>query len=597
MEQSIPSPPLTQASGSMPEVREEICLTSLAEAAYELRNSLDLKQALSRVAARVREALAYDTFAVLLLDDTGRELFFEFGVGFPEEVLRHWRFGVGQGLVGAAARSGQTIAVEDVKVDARYIDAGGELASELAIPLLVKKRTIGVLEIGSQSRTFFTPTRRRALELLATNLAISIENARLYQNVTKQSRTLSLLHEVSQELASILDREELMSQVARLVRRLVDYQLFAVFLWNEESQLLEPVFSQSFGKRIHLRTRLPLGHGITGSAAALRRSIRVANVHLDPRYVRCEETAEMSSELAVPLMVKGRLIGVLDVESLEYNSFGVHAEQMLSTLASSFAIALENSQLYAKVALKERRLEDDLSTARQIQNGLLPDRTPQINGLEISFAYKPAKTLGGDFYDFLPFADGRWAIVVGDVAGKATPAALQGAMAVGVLRGQALQHCCGPADMLKSLNEPLRAPGLDNRFVAMSYAVFDPRNRKLSVASAAFPRPWLVRGGIARQLQVDGLPLGILKNTEYQQVELILEQDDLVVFGSDGFNEATNPSGEEFGYGRMQRLLSRLSGSSAGDAVSALLAATDDHAAGNQSDQDDKTLVVLRAAL
>ena len=591
------SEPTFVASERDAEIRfnDEICLTSLAEAANELRNWLDLDQALAQVAARVLQGLQFDTFAVLLLDDGGREPSYQYGEGFPEEVIRHWKFGVGKGLVGEAARSGQSVIVQDVRQDSRYIDAGGGVVSEAAIPLTVKKRTIGVLDVGSRVAGFFTEPRRRALELLATNLAISLENSRLYQNVSRQSRSLSLLHEVSHELASILDRDQLMSKVAELVKRLVDFHFFTVFLWNEKTQFLEPQFCQNFGSQIQLRTKLPLGHGICGSAAALRRSIRVPNVHLDPRYVRCEQSPEMSSELSVPLLVKGKLIGVLDLESLEYDAFGVQAEQMISTLASSFAIALENARLYEKVGREEKRLEEDLATARQIQSGLLPDHSPNIKGLEISFAYQPAKQLGGDFYDFLPYQDGRWGIVVGDVSGKATPAALYGSLAVGVLRGQALQHNCGPADMLNQLNEPLRAPRLDSRFVAMSYSVFDPETRELALAGAAFPRPWLVRNGIARQLPVEGLPLGILPDTTYQDYELQLQENDLVVLCSDGFHESMNSVGEEFGVERIQRLLSRLSSSAAGDVVSALLSAVDDHSAGNQDDVDDRTLILLRA--
>jgi sigma-B regulation protein RsbU (phosphoserine phosphatase) len=115
----------------------------------------------------------------------------------------------------------------------------------------------------------------------------------------------------------------------------------------------------------------------------------------------------------------------------------------------------------------------------------------------------------------------------------------------------------------------------------MSYSVFDPETRELALAGAAFPRPWLVRNGIARQLPVEGLPLGILPDTTYQDYELQLQENGLVVLCSDGFHESMNSVGEEFGVERIQRLLSRLSSSAAGDVVSALLSAVDDHSAGN----------------
>ncbi len=597
--------PDTRSAKDLPRLAESELLAScpnpedrlvcLAEIAADLNASLKLDDVFEKIAERVKRALDYDNFSVLLLDSLGQELRFRFGVGYPEEVLKSWRFGVGQGLVGVAARTGQSLLVNDVSNDPRFISAGAQVGSELTIPLISQGRVIGVMDVGKKEKDYFTPADLRTMGLFSGHLANAIENARLYENVREQAGALSLLHEASRELASILEQEKLFRKVAELVKRVVDFQLFTVMLWNDRDRVLEHAYSLRFDKRAVIKDKFPLGHGITGTAAALRQSIRVPNVRLDPRYVTCmHEGAEMGSELVVPLLFKDRLIGVLDLESFGTNAFTAQHEQMLSTLASSVAISIENARLYQKVIEDERRLESDLETAREIQKGLLPDRAPEIPGLDIAFASRPARHLGGDFYDFLRHGDGRHAIVAGDVAGKATPAALYGALAVGILRGQVLEDCCTPKRMLRLLNEPLREPRLDNRFVAMVYGLYNHREGKLQLSNAGFTRPWLVRDGVAREIQVEGLPLGLFPNPEYDEVEISLNPGDIVAFSSDGLSEAMNEFDEEFGGERIGRLLESSTHRSASEIVSELLAACESHANGNGENADDRTLIVLK---
>src|SRR3990170_6361941 len=334
---------------------ETATIRFLMEVGEELSSTLDLDAVLNRVAARLKEHVGYDTFGILLLDPLGQELRIRFGIGYPPEVMENWRFGLGQGLVGTAAKTGRPVRVEDVRNDHRYINAGEDVASELAVPLIVKNRTIGVLDVGSRQPRYFTKGHQCLVTLLASRLANAVENARLYENLQEQARTLSLLHEVSRELTSILDREALLRRVGQLVKRLIDYDMFAVMLWDEQQQVLEHTFSLRYDERILEKGSFPLGYGISGTAGALRQAVLVPNVHLDPRFVSCTHGIEVRSELAVPLVFKERLVGVLDLESSRYNAFSEQHEQMLSTLASYIAIALENARLYEKLREDEQR--------------------------------------------------------------------------------------------------------------------------------------------------------------------------------------------------------------------------------------------------
>jgi len=218
----------------------------------------------------------------------------------------------------------------------------------------------------------------------------------------EEAKALTLLYDISRELTSILDREALLRGIAEHVKKIVDYHVFTVMLWNEQTQLLEGVFAMHYEDTIASRFRVPLGEGITGAAAANRVPIRIPDVKLEPRYIHCETSRGVRSELVVPLLLRDRLIGVLDLESTEPRAFTEQHERLISALSPFIAIALENSRLYQEARRNEQRLLDELDTAREIQRQLLPRGAREVPGLDIAASYMPARELGGDFYDFLP---------------------------------------------------------------------------------------------------------------------------------------------------------------------------------------------------
>lgn len=266
---------------------------------------------------------------------------------------------------------------------------------------------------------------------------------------------------------------------------------------------------------------------------------------------------------------------------------------MLTILASYIAVALENAQLYERVSRDERRLEQDLDTAREIQKGLLPESVPPSTpGVEVGYAYEPARQLGGDFYDFLPYGPQRSAIVVGDVAGKGTPAALLASMAVGILRGHVVEHPCAPAEMLGHMNDHLAAHPADGRFVAMAFGVYDDRDRSFSVANAGLPRPLLVRGGKVEEIRAEGLPLGMFPNVQHRELRLELSAGDVVAVCSDGICESRDRDREEFGTRRLQSRLVELAGRPAQEIADGILGAAKHFVGGTEP--DDRTVVVLK---
>jgi len=410
-----------------------------------------------------------------------------------------------------------------------------------------------------------------------------------------QAQALTLLYEISHELTSILNREELLRKVAERIKKLVDYQVFSVMLWKEETQVLESVFAMRFQDAIPARAQIPLHQGITGAAAAERRTIRVVDVRLDPRYLQSEGDVEVRSELVVPLLLQNRLIGVLDLESTEPQAFTVEHERLLNILATYVAVALENARLFEEARQTQVRMQEDLETAREVQRQLLPSGAREVPGLDLATAYVPARELGGDFYDLLPFGVGRLAIANGDVSGKGTAAALYGSLAIGILRELVHNSEVSPSEMLGLLNGRLLAARLDARFIAMQFAIYDAALRELSIANAGGTLPLLVRNGEVSEIRVNGMPLGLLPEAEFDEIRLSLLPGDIIVFASDGIHESMNKDQEEFGIERLKALLATVDPADPGYTVAQrIVKATDEHTGPGRAPHDDRTLLVLR---
>ena len=417
----------------------------------------------------------------------------------------------------------------------------------------------------------------------------------MYTAQPEQAQSIALLYEISHELTSILDREELLRRIAERVKKLVNYHVFTVMLWKEEDQQLESVFAQRYDEALPEKFEMPLNQGITGAAAAERRTIRVVDVRLDPRYIACEHSVEVRSELVVPLLLQDRLVGVLDLESTVPNAFSAEHERLLNILGSYIAVALENSRLFAEARETQARLVNDLETAREIQRQLLPSGAKEIPGLDVATAYVPARELGGDFYDLLPYGVGRLAVANGDVSGKGTAAALYGSLAIGILRELVHDNEASPSAMLAQLNGRLLAARLDARFIAMQFAIYDAALRELTIANAGGPLPLLIRNREVTEINVGGMPLGLLPDVEYDEVRLSLSPGDVVVLASDGIQEAMNKDQEEFGVDRLKSLLTTIHASDPGYKVAQrIVKATDEHTGPGRMPHDDRTLLVLR---
>jgi sigma-B regulation protein RsbU (phosphoserine phosphatase) len=562
----------------------------LLEVADVVNTTLDLETTLRRVAELVRKVIDYEIFAILLLNEQRQELYIRFQVGYPPEVADRLRVKVGQGVTGRAAQTRQAVLVADVATEDSYIEAVPNVHSELAIPLIVKNRVIGVIDIEAREKGYFTDEHKRLLTLIGSRMAVGIENARLHTRTTRQARTLLLLNEIAQELTSILNLDELLKRIAELLSRLIDYQMFSILLVDATGEKLQHRFSQRFQERLNLKHDISIGKGLVGHAAQAKDAILAPDVSKDPRYILLNP--ETRSELAVPLIYQGTVIGVLDLEHTRRGYFTEDHKRTLTTLAAQIAIAIENARLYEQIAKQEKRLERDLALARELQVRLLPQSHPKMSNLEVHAKFVPARAIGGDLYDFLPYSLSRLGIVIGDVSGKGAPAAIYAALVSGILRSHAPVEP-GPAEMLSAVNFSLSERRIDAQFVSLIYAVWDDEQRKLQVANSGLPRPFYCHDEKIEIIEATGLPLGLFDEADYDEFSFKAKPGDMFVFFSDGILDARNRHGESFGRTRVEEIVAACSTKSADCVVNNIFKAVTEHAAGVEA-FDDQTVVAIK---
>lgn len=562
----------------------------MLEVSDVLATSLDLDTTLRRVAEVVRKVIDYEIFAILLVNEKTQELKFRFQVGYPTEFTERARLKVGEGVTGQAAQLRRAILVDDVTKDPTYIPAVPNVRSELAVPLIVKNRVIGVMDLEANDPGYFTEEHSRLLTLVASRIAGGIENAQLYTRTTRQARTLTLLNEIARELSSILNVDELFNRVAELLRKLIDYQMFSILLLDASGEKLQHRFSLRFNENIHLKHEVPLGRGLVGHAVESRQAVLAPDVSKDPRYIAANP--ETRSELAVPLIYKDKVIGVLDLEHTRRGFFTDDHRRTMMTLAAQVAIAIENARLYEEIARQERRLERDLALARELQMRLLPQTLPKMAHLDLAAKFVPARAIGGDLYDFIPYSLSRLGIVIGDVSGKGAPAAIYAALVSGILRSHAPIEP-GPAEMLRAVNLSLAERRIEAQFVSIIYAVWDDENRTLLVANSGLPRPIHVHAGKNHVIEATGLPLGLFDDANYDEFRFKMKPGDMFVFFSDGILDARSRSGELFGRHGVEKLVGQHAGESAEFLVEAIFQAVAEHSAGMET-FDDQTVVAIK---
>ena len=571
-------------------------LTTLFALGREVTSVLDLNELLRKIPQLIARLTKFHAFAVYLLDPKREELTIAYSVGYPEDTARTLRLTVGHGLVGAAVQEGQPILINDVHADPRYVEAVPGSHAELVVPLRRKGRVIGALNLLSDTVGQFTETDEAILRQFAAHVAVAIENARLFEHEREYTSTLETLSDIAREFGAILQLDELLTRIANLTRRVIDYRTFGILLVNEETQELEMKVAVRYSDKVTL-PRVKIGSGLIGYAALHKQAVVVPDVSVDPRYIKVVDDAR--SELVIPLLLKDRCIGVFDLESPELDAFTKNHVEILTLLASQAAVAIENARLYETIRANEIRLEKEIRFAQRVQAALLPTELPKrLKGVDVAARFAPALELGGDLYDFLAPEPNSLVVAVGDVSGKGVPAALYSAFAGELVRSRTFRRRYAPerfspAGVLASVNTILHERQLEEYYCTLCYASFDFKRRTVILANSGLPYPIRCSNATVSQIELPGVPLGAFAGSTYDEVTCDLAPGDVFVFCSDGVFEANDALGREFGTERLIEVVTAMQQKPARELVDAIFAAVGEFR-GDTPPNDDMTAVALR---
>jgi phosphoserine phosphatase RsbU/P len=370
---------------------------------------------------------------------------------------------------------------------------------------------------------------------------------------------LQRVQKAAQRITTILDLDQLIDSVVDEVTQSFGCLEASIYLHDGERS--EMVLSGVKGCSLHGKGhRLKIGtEGMVGYVASTGQTRYAPDVRTDDYYFACGEST--LSEVAIPLRVGEHLVGVFTASHPEVDGFPRQQLRILQALCDHVAIAIHNARRFQSERAERAVMDLEAQEARAIQQALLPKSSPYIPGFVVSGLSVPARAVGGDWYDFIPFPDGRWGLVLADVSGKGTAAALLMSATRGVLRSLA-EACCSPGEVLTRLNQLLVDDFPAGKFVTMVYAVLDPSNRTVVFANAGHLLPLFIDSQGKRFLDTErGLPLG-LGCGDYSETSITLSEGSKLLFYSDGITEAENTSQEEYGLNRLSAHAAK-SGSSA----------------------------------
>jgi sigma-B regulation protein RsbU (phosphoserine phosphatase) len=571
-------------------------LDTLFELAREVTSVLDFDELLRKIPQLIARLTPFSVFSVYLLDERRGDLRIAYAIGYPEEAVRTFRLEVGQGVVGTAVAEQRPILVGDVTAEPRWMSVVQHMQSALAVPLRHKNKVLGAINLMAAEKHAFNERDEAMLRHFAAHVAQALVNARLFESEREYAETLETLAEIGREVSAILNLDELLTKVAYLLKRLIDYRTFGIALLNESTNMLEMKTAISYGDAKAVEP-IQLGEGLIGYAALHKEPVLVPDVSKDSRYINA--VTDVRSELVIPLLLKDRCIGAFDLESPELDAFTKKHVELVTLLASQAAVAIENARLYESLRANEIRLEKEVRFAQRVQMALLPQELPKkLKGVDVAWHFDPARELGGDIYDFLALDPHTLVVSVGDISGKGVPAALYSSFVGEVVRGRTyrrrfMPERSSPGMVLTSLNRILHERGLEEYYCTLCYAVFDFKKRSATFANSGLPFPLHVSGNNVRPIDLPGVPLGSFAASTYDERSVEISAGDVFVFCSDGISETFNKDGEEFGSPRVGATALENRAKPAKETVSAIFGAMQAFR-GDAPQTDDQTVVVVK---
>jgi sigma-B regulation protein RsbU (phosphoserine phosphatase) len=571
-------------------------LAALIDILRDLNAALDPTDRLPHVVQRAARAVAAEAGSLFLLAGDPpilvAKVLYQRAAGEIAALSAPLVIAPGEGTAGWVALQGQSLNLPDAPSDPRFKPydhpAAGEIRSLVSVPLRADGRVLGVIDLVNRPGGFDAEAEA-FLSGVADELAIALRNHTLVRSLEKEKLALEVMREVSHTLLSTLEVQEVLKRIVVGLGRLIAFDAVGIFLVREDGTI-EQAIERGYEPDRLGQLRQKVGEGLIGWSISTAEPVIVPDVNVDGRYISARDSTR--SEMVAPLISRGKVIGAFNLESDKMAAYSREDLKRLSAFADSAAVALEVARLH-EAAVRSRRLEEDLSIARQIQLSFLPQARPKHKGIDLAGLNVPSLEVGGDYYDFIDVAPGQVGVAIADVAGKGISAGLIMASFRASLRAE-VRNNYSISTILAKVNRLMIESTEPSRFVTALYGVLDMATRRFTFSCAGhYPGILVHEDGAIQELADGGTVLGAFPTTRYEEAFTVLAPGDMLILYTDGVTEAMNSEGEEFGVPRLVDLAVTARGRSA-----AKIAAAVERAVRNFSKRkipgDDLTLVVLK---
>lgn len=567
----------------------------LLEAARNFNSTIEYEELIQMVLKLVASAVDAEAALVFRVDHQRTNMRLRFMNCLGDCRMHIFEYDLGKGVVGWVANYKEPVIINHAQSDERYdanmwSNVDVEVKSLLSVPLIGKGQMIGVIEAINKVDGDFTEADLDVLIGLAYQIATAIDNANLYRTAKRDALEKNLLFEIGKKLSGSLTLNELLKEVLTLLKQAVDFTAGGIFIIDENKQEIDSLFTIGYEDCTEQEIHLKFGEGLVGFVADTGEGVLVPNVAVNDHYI--DMKCNTRSEMAVPIKIDERIIGVFNLESDVPNAYDQSDLSLMTAFASQAAISIERAKLHEQI-LAGQKITEQLSIAREIQMTFLPKAELEIPGYDITGENIPSGEVGGDYYDFIRIVDNQVGIAIADVSGKGIPASLlmasfRASLIAEIRNNYSIRTICQKVNRL--MCESVK-PG---NFVTAVYGVLDAKNHVLTFANCGHNQPILVRKNGQVEMLVEGGPImGVTPEAIYEERPLYLGIGDVVILFTDGVVEVFNEKEEQFGEERVIEIIKANQKKSTTDIRDAIYEAVNKFAA-KGFNFDDFTMIVLK---
>jgi len=523
-----------------------IDLSVISSINKKINSPLSLADLLTSIMDVAKYLLNAEGSSLLLSEKGTGDLIFNIVIGDKGGVIKGEKVPKGMGIAGTVAQTYQPVIVNDVTVDPRFfneIDKKSQFITRniIGVPMAVMGEFVGVLEIvNTIGRDSFDEWDLEKAMYIADQAAVAIHNRQLYDELTKRIDEITSLYEVSQSISFSGKDDDILQNILLSLSQSIDVERASITLFNEEENKL--LIEASIGIPDSLKNNYSINMNNTVSGHVFRTGdpMIVADINAEmPDNLRSyDRNYKTGSFISIPIMHKTKTLGILSLSDKKNgNYFDSFDLRVLSTVSSQIAEIYQNKK-NQRVIDDRQRLAREIDIAAEIQQKILPAIPGTFNKHRLAAFNRPAKEIGGDFFDFFRFDSNKYAVLVADVSGKGIPAALFMGTARNVVRAET-RIDRSPARLLQNANTLIHQDSESGMFVTLFYAVIDSHNSIITYGSAGHNSQFIIKSktkDIVR-LSAKGRPLGLLDNQEYEERVQIFESGDILVLFTDGVLE------------------------------------------------------------